>query len=385
MLDTGINPFHCIFQQTPKKIAFQKNFVLLENDNECIACPEFDQESNSHGTAVASIIAGENIIAPEEVKKKFKFPFEGPFAVGVASKASLVICRVARSNLEDIQSANAALRWIVDHNNLILNTPEGETLHSLKARHNIDGCELDHEDKNNKIPIVNMSFKFEERNLDMAALILKLEKQKVVCVAGCGNDGRNRDFGYPARYENVLSVGAADCNGDACSFSSQDPSDIDVYALGKDVLVAKTSIEHMKEVIKLPKGHQPHKGNHYKLFETETGTSYAAPAVSGLIAILLQQARDRERELNIDLDQARKHKFAEYITDFTLLKKLFYRHFFGEKRKSKNLQQAAVGTFLETHILQIETVIYPLLAEIRQSNGMQHCTLAIYSSYNIVF
>ncbi len=148
VLDTGINPFHCIFQQTPKKIAFKKMFAPSEKG---VACLEFDWSPDSHGTAVASIIAGGKMSVPFEVKKEFKFPLEGPFAVGVASEASLVICRVAHTHLEDIETVNVALRWIVDHNNLILNTPEDETLDSLKARHNKDECELDHEDKNNRI------------------------------------------------------------------------------------------------------------------------------------------------------------------------------------------------------------------------------------------
>ncbi len=358
VLDTGIDSCHRIFQedQTPKKIALKKNFVLPDDDVICHADdPEFDQHPDSHGTAVASIIAGGKMSVPFEVKKEFDFPLEGPFAVGVASKASLVICRVAHTNV-DIKTVNAALQWIVDHNNVILKTPpECETLESLETRHEKE-CELDHSNKNNKIPIVNMSFKVES-NLKMETLILKLKEQKVVCVAGCGNDGGNRHPGYPALYQNVLSVGAADCYGNECSFSSQHQSGINVYALGQDVLVAKTS----------------------NMFERTRGTSYAVPAVCGLIAILLQQARDQEDELNKSCDQATQKHFAEYVTDIALLRKLISRHFFGG---SKLLKQENVETFLRVHIRQVHTVIKDLHSEMHQS--ITGRTKYVHNSYTWV-
>ena len=401
VLDTGINPHHSIFQtsQTTKKIACIKNFVPANEDIDPNILHGFDQHPQCHGTAVASIVAGKNSSLPSKYIEKFDL--KSDFTIGVAPKASLVICRVSACNV-DPGCVNQALQWIVDHNNIVLQTREKrETLEDLKARH--EGCDLEHENKKDKISIINMSFQMEKENIDMEELIVKLKRQKVVCVAGGGNDADNYDPGYPARYSNVLAVGAANMNGLECGFSTYSESAINVHALGENVLVAKTSTEYKPKepeqqredpsAVSLgpsppglppppppppglppppppPPGpsvsqHNPCNEQHSE-YAIEKGTSFATPAVCGLIAIILQHARDIENSKIPGTNT--QPEFSHFVTHISLLKELCKKYLCNDQAKLKTLlQPQKVENFLEDQIKDIDTLVKNLITELKLS------------------
>ena len=82
----------------------------------------------------------------------------------------------------------------------------------------------------------------------------------VTVIASAGNSGGNLP-GFPARYENVVAVGAIDPNGGRSSFSNKGG---DIWAPGRDV-------------------HTTYLDNSYKALN---GTSFSAPYVAAMAAVL---------------------------------------------------------------------------------------------------
>ena len=154
---------------------------------------------------------------------------------GVAPGANLIVCRVAEGNNYDIDAILKALR---DIQNAIKN-------------------------KNLKVDVVSMSFEYYgEHNQTLKSEIEKLTEMGVACVAAAGNRGFYQPHAsIPARFDSVISVGALDRNGKKSDFTAQ--GRVDVYAPGED--------------IQLPSG-------------TSYGTSFATPAVGGLVLLLKQLA-----------------------------------------------------------------------------------------------
>lgn len=92
----------------------------------------------------------------------------------------------------------------------------------------------------------------------------------VTVIASAGNSGGALP-GYPARYENVVAVGAVDPDGSRSSFSNKGG---DIWAPGRDV-------------------HTIYLDNSYKALN---GTSFSAPYVSAMAAVL----EGMEQELHLD-------------------------------------------------------------------------------------
>lgn len=196
-------------------------------------------DTEGHGTWCSAIAAG--------IEK-------GDFC-GVAYHASLLICKV-RLN-PNLKQVIEALKYI-DHI-----TNKGTTVH-----------------------IVSMSFGYRKDFCELKECIDKITKKGIICVAAAGNDGNNPTcpVHYPAKYENVISVGAHTQYWKCAEFSPNH-RDVNYATLGVAVRV-------------------PHIGNSIEeLFTFATGTSLAAPAVAGLIACILERQKnlkgvDKEERIN---------------------------------------------------------------------------------------
>ena len=103
----------------------------------------------------------------------------------------------------------------------------------------------------------------------------------VLVVAATGNDVES--IGYPARYDTVLAVGAAAAAdpGRRAGFSPIGP-EIDVVVVGENIL---GTVPHGMCTAILPCTGAD------QLYATGDGTSFAAPQVSGLVALMLSRNR----------------------------------------------------------------------------------------------
>lgn len=84
----------------------------------------------------------------------------------------------------------------------------------------------------------------------------------ILIIAAAGNDG-NSQYGYPASYPSVISVGATDVNDEIASFSQYN-NQVDISAPGVNVISTEYS-------------------NRYTV---KSGTSMATPHVSGIVLLL---------------------------------------------------------------------------------------------------
>ena len=112
--------------------------------------------------------------------------------------------------------------------------------------------------------VINMSFAFEQRSRVLDRLLDEAAARGIALVAGAGNDGTS-ELSFPAVDHRVISVAALDEVGALSAFSN----------FGAAVTLAAPG-EHL------------YSGLADQLFGTWSGTSMAAPLVSGAIAVLRQ-------------------------------------------------------------------------------------------------
>ena len=150
----------------------------------------------------------------------------------------------------------------------------------IKALEHLKESYEDIHDKK-KCQVIVMSYgHYKEKKIDdkVKELIDDLAGKGVICVAAIGNEGLFvRDFAFPARLENVISVGSLTQFGDE-STQHNPPGIPDVYAPGEKVSFP----DHIDE----------------DSYRKGGGTSCAAPAIGGIVALLMQLARKSGVEIS---------------------------------------------------------------------------------------
>jgi serine protease len=155
--------------------------------------------------------------------------------------------------------------------------------------------------------VINMSFGGETPNPALESIIADVRAAfpKVVFVAAAGNETSN-DLGYPASYPGIISVGAIGIKGNRASYSNFGRR-IDVVAPGGDTAVDGGVLTLSGIGVNGFWKDAPEQPNHTNFasfpdrrgyYVTTTGTSFAAPAVAGVIALM--KSADPQRKLTAE-------------------------------------------------------------------------------------
>src|SRR6185312_15429786 len=111
---------------------------------------------------------------------------------------------------------------------------------------------------------LSMSFGSPDESPDISAAIDRAVAQRRFVVCAAGNAGLPDSVNFPARLDATVAVGSVDQNGQVSRFSSRG-AEVDICAPGENILSTYLG------------------GGYAKL----SGTSMAAPFVSGVVALLL--------------------------------------------------------------------------------------------------
>jgi thermitase len=205
-----------------------------------VGADEEPQDEVGHGTHVAGIIAAKGIAMPG----------------GVAPRCRVLPVRVLAALQRGgqlvgaglVDNINAGVKWAVDQGADVINM-------SLGVRHTEGG--LPHQEV-----------------VDYAG------RRGVTIVAAAGNDGSEQLY-YPGAFESVIAVGAMDEGGEVAAFSTFGRQ-ISLVAPGTNIYSSYLDRD----------------------YAFASGTSHAAPFVSGAVALLKSYARSNGRELS---DRQVKH------------------------------------------------------------------------------
>lgn len=142
-----------------------------------------------------------------------------------------------------------------------------------------------------RMQVINMSFGLTKYSASLQHIIRKAYRQGIVMVASCGNSGiNNGTIDYPARFSETIAVAATTENNQIANFSSRGAG-INVAAPGEDVCSTYLNSSYTKL----------------------SGTSMAAPHVTGTVALLLS----RRPKLSPAAVKLRLQKTAKFLSGYT--------------------------------------------------------------------
>ena len=241
--------------------------------------------STMHGSVCAAVAVGSSYNTPSAVVPS-----------GVAPGARLIVYRIAESE----HSYNEAVLRALD---------------DLKVKIE-SGTQID---------VVSISYDLNEDSKEEIRWKIKgLTEKGVVFVAAAGNRGcYQAHASIPARFDSVISVGALDKNGFPSRFNAR--GRIDVYAPGEDIPMPS-----------LTQG-------------TFRGTSFAAPAVGGLVLLLKQCANHAGLPA------------SNHIHQVEILREIFQKHMITKSDDGQVDVFDPVGFFL--HVIDNPNLLNEIVQE----------------------
>ena len=248
VLDTGVDIEHSEFRQGRASHGFLATAVKDEGWHDL----------HSHGTHVAGIIAGE--------------------VYGIAKNTNIISCKMTNQlGVGSLLSTLESLEWIESR-------IQEKKNQSIQPR-----------------SVINIS-------LGMAAMfdvlylaIQSVVEQGAVVVVSAGNSYANADKLYPGAFNNTVTVAASNSLDAFATYSSYGPV-IDFIAPGSDILSAGSSRSQT-----CLKPNDPDE----TCFIIKSGTSMAAPMVSGIVARYLSALSDEKAtEVNQEFVKLRLKEMA---------------------------------------------------------------------------
>ena len=167
------------------------------------------------------------------------------------------------------------------------------------------------------VDVVVISSGIDEPNKHLEDAIKRLVYDNVIVVCAASNDGATTSLNikYPAKYQETICVGAHDRDGKPCKFSPESDR-VEFLALGIDVF---------GPILKKP-------GESWN--EPKTGTSYAAPAIGGLICLIVEAVKktcDEQIFQQIRNNRVMKELLKKLTTKKGVIDHEKLRVFFGKK------------------------------------------------------
>ncbi|KAF0708392.1 hypothetical protein AaE_013230 [Aphanomyces astaci] len=177
----------------------------------------------------------------------------GTKGIGVAPKAKWIACKWCNNSCDELMMVECAQFLLCPHNN------DGNKCDPSKAPH-----------------VINGSFGRHTRNFSLEDIIAKWRVAGIIPVFAIGNHGRKgcTYSGYPGMSPQVIAVGNTDANDFLALDSSLGPSVLNKTIIKPDISAPGENIRSA--------GHLSDDS-----FITASGTSVAAPHVSGAIALYL--------------------------------------------------------------------------------------------------
>jgi bacillopeptidase F len=231
ILDTGLDTRHPAFKN--KTVTF-RNFVNPKDQNPI--------DDHSHGTHVAGTVSA------LPVGKKY---------VGIAPDVNLIIGKVfSKTGSSSDAETLKALQWMAD--------PDGNPDTQDHAQVINNSWNVDYDEKN-KNPYEDL----------FCIAVKNLKDLSIISVFAAGNDGPDDDtIKVPGSCADAVTVAATDVSDAVVSFSSRGPVLWPGGKLDKPDLAAP--------------GYQVYSTVPGSSFSNKSGTSMAAPHVTGALALLLQ-------------------------------------------------------------------------------------------------
>ena len=121
-----------------------------------------------------------------------------------------------------------------------------------------------------KVDIINMSLGGSVSQTSLRSIIQKAVNNNIIIIAAAGNEGkiRNNTINYPAKYPETIAVGSINKNSKVSEFSSIG-EELDFVGPGERIFTTYLN-------------------NKYTVID---GTSFAAPFISGIVALMLSKHR----------------------------------------------------------------------------------------------
>ena len=230
IVDTGISP-HDAFDG--------KNITTINFSGDLI-----DTDKVGHGTLCAGILCGNSFQCYHDPQNPLNKRITD-FPPGVAPDANLVVCKVTSgdSKIATTSAIAEALKWIDDNNRA---------------------------EEYQRIDVVSLSMGSRGISFEVVDAINHLVSNGVIVVCAASNYGHqfSQLICYPARLGNVICIGSHGPHGKPSSFSPVG-QEIDFLGPGENIAAPNSSIS----------------ANHVAV---DSGTSYAAPAVAGLVCLILE-------------------------------------------------------------------------------------------------